>query len=74
MVYQRPDWNTFISQYVAAGGQAHDLIEPVDGFHPSTTGQMLMAKFIWEYLEQNVPEALGPINPNNAAIDAMLGL
>jgi lysophospholipase L1-like esterase len=24
------------------------LIEPVDGFHPSQTGNMLLAKIVWE--------------------------
>ena len=28
---------------------------------------------VWEYLEQNFPDALGPVNPNNAAIFAKFG-
>jgi hypothetical protein len=28
---------------------------------------------VWEFLEQNYPDALGPINPNNAAIVAQFG-
>jgi hypothetical protein len=28
---------------------------------------------IWEYMEQNYPDVLGPVNPNNAAIVAQFG-
>jgi hypothetical protein len=28
---------------------------------------------IWEFMEQNYPDILGPVNPNNAAIVAQFG-
>ena len=74
MIYHDPNWDTYVSQYVAQGGRARDLIEPVDGFHPSQTGNQLMAKAVWEYLEANHPEALGGVNAQNAAIRAKFGL
>jgi len=73
MYFHNPDWMSFISQYAAAGGLASDLIEPIDGFHPSQTGNMYLASSVFEYLEQTIPEVLGPINPNNAAILAKFG-
>jgi len=71
--FHNPDWASFIQQYVQDGGLASDLIEPVDGFHPSQTGNMYLASTVWEYLEQNLPDALGPVNPNNAAILKQFG-
>lgn len=40
MYHVHTDWVAFIQDYVAAGGNATDLIEPVDGFHPSQTGNV----------------------------------
>jgi acyloxyacyl hydrolase len=49
-----------------------ELIEPVDGFHPSQTGNALIAEAYWTRLvEMNV---LPPANPNNAAIAAKFNL
>ncbi len=67
------DWKKFISNYTDAGGRAFDLIEPVDGFHPSQTGNMLLAEMLWEDLALNKPGWLPPINPNNDAIRARFG-
>jgi acyloxyacyl hydrolase len=33
------DWFALIQDYVAAGGAAINVIEPVDGFHPSQAGE-----------------------------------
>jgi len=67
------DWKKFISNYTDAGGRAFDLIEPVDGFHPSQTGNMLLAEMLWEDLATNRPGWLPPVNPNNALIEARFG-
>jgi acyloxyacyl hydrolase len=67
------DWHKFISNYTDAGGRAFDLIEPVDGFHPSQTGNMLLAEMLWEDLAANRPGWLPPVNPNNDAIRARFG-
>lgn len=50
-----------------------DIIDPVDGFHPSQTGMQLFAKHLWEFLEQAHPHFLGEENPNNAEIERIFG-
>lgn len=52
-------------------GPLTDLIEPSDGFHPSQTGNALFAQKFFKWLEETHPEALGPVNPYNAEIDAI---
>ena len=73
LVYQTPDWPTFIAAYVAKGGKATDLFEPVDGFHPSQAGNMLLASSLWDWFEENHPEALGDVNPHNDEITRIFG-
>jgi len=58
---------------VAAGGVAFDLIEPADGFHPSQTGNMVLAEKLWADLSTNKPDWIPKQNPNNAAIKARFG-
>jgi hypothetical protein len=43
------------------------------GFHPSQTGQQLLAEVIWQDLETNRPEWLPTVNPHNAEIVALFG-
>ncbi len=43
------------------------------GFHPSTEGNTLLAKGIWEEIAAKWPELLGAVNPNNAAILQQFG-
>jgi len=71
--YVYPDFVSLINRWVAAGGKAIDLIEKVDGFHPSQTGNNLFSAFVWEWLEANVPQALPVANPNNAQITEIFG-
>lgn len=52
---------------------ARVISRPVDGFHPSQSGHMLLAKNVWEVLEADYPDLLGPINPNNAEITKIFG-
>jgi acyloxyacyl hydrolase len=59
------------STYAKAGGLPKNLVEPVDGFHPSQTGNALFAKTFWDWLEINHPDALGEINPYNSEIDTV---
>lgn len=33
------NWQALVQDYVNAGGQAMNIIEPVDGFHPSQVSQ-----------------------------------
>ena len=56
--------------YAKAGNPLTNLIEPADGFHPSQAGNALFAQKFYEFLDTNYPEALGPVNPFNAEIDA----
>merc|ERR1711871_1707080 len=58
--------------YMAAGGDYKDLIEWVGGGHPSQKMHALTAKHIWEKLEEIRPDILGPENPHNAEIEALL--
>lgn len=71
--YFFPDYAAIIGNWTASGGDPRALIEPVDGFHPSQTGNMLLAASMWEFLVENVPEAIGDINPNNEEIIAVFG-
>jgi acyloxyacyl hydrolase len=52
--YFWPDYASIIKNWVNAGHNPLDLIEPVDGFHPSQTGNMLIAASMWDYLSANV--------------------
>lgn len=73
MHYLELNFDTVVQQWVAAGGSARDVIEPVDGFHPSQTGNALFAESAWSLMESFGEAVIGPINPNNAAIQAMFG-
>jgi acyloxyacyl hydrolase len=55
------------------GGELHDLIEPVDGFHPSQIGDTLLAQYTFDQLTKLYPNVLPPINPNNARIKQLFG-
>jgi hypothetical protein len=50
-----------------------DCIEPCDGFHPSQPLQQLYAGAVWDWLEKQHPDVLGPVNPFNEAIDTRFG-
>mmetsp|Transcript_25386 Transcript_25386/g.63653 ORF Transcript_25386/g.63653 Transcript_25386/m.63653 type:complete len:107 (+) Transcript_25386:1635-1955(+) len=60
--------NQVISDYKAKGGKVTDLIEPVDGFHPSQIANALTAQYTWQFVQENIPELIGEENPNNADI------
>ncbi|EDQ91273.1 uncharacterized protein MONBRDRAFT_34989 [Monosiga brevicollis MX1] len=62
-----------IKEFVAAGGQAWQLIEPVDGFHPSQLAQPLITDQLWKFLSANFSDIMQPINPHNADIDKVFG-
>lgn len=55
------------------GTTLQDIIEPVDGFHPSQVGQQLLAGVIWTDLQMNKPQWLPSVNPYNADIQALFG-
>jgi len=70
-VYYKPDWEQMFADYEAAGYPAGNLIEAVDGFHPSQAANNLFANYFFKFLEDNHPEAIGDVNPHNAEIDAL---
>ena len=62
-----------IQKWISMGGQPWQLIEPVDGFHMDQYGHALYADNIWQILEKNHPDWLGPVNPFNDAITKIFG-
>ncbi|XP_021349956.1 acyloxyacyl hydrolase-like [Mizuhopecten yessoensis] len=50
-----------------------ELIEPVDGFHTNQLGQALTGQVLWQNLETEYPDAIGPINPFNTKIKTIFG-
>jgi hypothetical protein len=44
-----------------------------DGFHPSQIVNSMGADFIYEWLQKEHPDVLGPVNPNNAEIERLFG-
>eukprot|EP00762_Andalucia_godoyi_P006458 ANDGO_02850.mRNA.1 hypothetical protein DICPUDRAFT_153563 len=73
MVYYPYDVAAVLKIWEAQGGQAWELIEPIDGFHPSQVSNNLFAKYFWEEVARDHPDIWGPVNPNNAAINALFG-
>ena len=71
-IYYTGDWPKLFGDYgVQMGIKAlPNLIEKSDGFHPSQAGNALFAQQFFQWLEKTHPEALGPVNPHNAEIDA----
>jgi len=62
-----------IDNWVAGGGQVHQLVEPVDSLHPTQVAQSLIAEQVWSDLERKAPHILGPVNPNNQMIQELFG-
>jgi len=59
-----------MEMWESQGGQAYQVIEPVDGFHPSQTGQALTSSYLFNLLNANNPNLLGKVNPYNDKIEA----
>jgi len=62
-----------IQDWVKSGNDAKDLFQEVGGAHPSQTASILLADAIWNYVEKNWPQLLGPVNPHNTEIEKMFG-
>ncbi|PIK38283.1 putative acyloxyacyl hydrolase-like [Apostichopus japonicus] len=87
--YEVFDITKVLKKWVKEGGHAKDLIEPVDGFHPSqkqtsemsclvlqTTQQLanfLSAKKFWEDLDKTFPNGIVKMNPHNNQIRELFG-
>jgi acyloxyacyl hydrolase len=71
-IYYAPAWVELFTEFESADvGPMSNLIEAVDGFHPSQAGNALFAKRFWDWFLTNHPDALGPVNPYNDEIDKM---
>jgi len=55
------------------GGQQWQLIEPVDGFHPSQISNWISGSYLFDQILQNYPEFVGQVNPYNAIIQQLFG-
>uniref|UniRef100_A0A8B9FEK9 Acyloxyacyl hydrolase n=1 Tax=Amazona collaria TaxID=241587 RepID=A0A8B9FEK9_9PSIT len=53
------------------GGEPWQLIEPVDGFHPSQVAAALGTSITWQKALQEWPQVLGKENPFNDEIEAI---
>jgi len=73
MVYFDYPLAEMIQRWVQQGGNPSDAIEPVDGFHPSQTGNAMLAQTLWELYQQKAPYLIPPINPNNQFILQQFG-
>lgn len=56
---------SMMKEYVAKGGSAKLLIEPVDGFHPNQLANYLLGEWIWYTLQTDHPDWIGDENPFN---------
>lgn len=54
-----------------SGGEAWQLIEPVDGFHPNQIASALSARFVWQKIVHAWPQNSGKVNPFNGEIAAI---
>jgi acyloxyacyl hydrolase len=63
--------NIYMDALNKYNGPRYDLIEPVDGFHPSQLANSLIGEHLYHMVEG--AGILSPPNPNNAAIKAKFG-
>ena len=70
-IFYPADYNLLFGNYAKTGLPLTNLVERVDGFHPSQAGNAAMALEFFKWLEANHPETLGGVNPHNAEIDAL---
>lgn len=62
-----------LKEWVEKGGKVYELIEPVDGFHPTMKAETLMADTLWRIMESKIPHVLGKVNPYNFRIKLVFG-
>jgi acyloxyacyl hydrolase len=62
-----------IKKYEEAGGDPIDLIERVDGFHPSQKFHVQLSDWMWDKLTRYHSTWIGKENPNNEMIQAIFG-
>jgi len=62
-----------IAKWEQQGGEAWQLIEAVDGFHPNQQSGNLLSDYMWGIYETTYPHLIGPLNPHNAEIEKLFG-
>ena len=60
--------DTVIKRWTAGGGKIWQLIQPVDGLHPSQEAVALFTDVLWEQVKKEAPDFIPPVNPNNDKI------
>ena len=63
-----------VTKWIEQGGEAWQLIEPVDGFHPNQQYQAIASDLLWDKMvtiNQTIPGFLPTRNPHNAEIEAI---
>ncbi|KAJ4458831.1 putative Acyloxyacyl hydrolase [Paratrimastix pyriformis] len=73
LIYPGLDLKEVLDQWVAEGHDPTQIIDHIDGFHPSPFAQIRGADFYWTRTQQAAPDFWGPVNPNNARIEALFG-
>lgn len=62
-----------VETWVKMGGEAWQIIEPVDGFHPNQIANALLAEIVWNNFAANYTYLIPPLNPNNQLITQIFG-
>ena len=62
-----------INKWIAGGGEAWELIEPIDGFHMNQIANSLIADEYWSLLTASHPDWLPKENPYNGDIAKIFG-
>eukprot|EP01102_Stenamoeba_stenopodia_P006161 TRINITY_DN1696_c0_g1_i1.p1 TRINITY_DN1696_c0_g1~~TRINITY_DN1696_c0_g1_i1.p1 ORF type:complete len:637 (+),score=144.82 TRINITY_DN1696_c0_g1_i1:113-1912(+) len=73
MTYFDCPLSAVVSYWEEQGGEAWELIEPVDGFHPNQIANYLTADYQWNFTTSTYPYLVPPANPNNEQIKALFG-
>ena len=62
-----------INDWLDEGGELWELLEPVDSLHPTQAAQPLIAAALWDVVEREMPDVLGPRNFRNELIKELFG-
>eukprot|EP01088_Endostelium_zonatum_P006138 TRINITY_DN18241_c0_g1_i1.p1 TRINITY_DN18241_c0_g1~~TRINITY_DN18241_c0_g1_i1.p1 ORF type:complete len:605 (-),score=131.95 TRINITY_DN18241_c0_g1_i1:49-1719(-) len=62
-----------VTEWERRGGKAWELIEPVDGFHPTQISQALTAEYQWNMYQKGYKYLVPPVNPYNHLIRQKFG-
>lgn len=71
--YFDPPVNQAFKYWEDRGGEAWQLIEPVDGFHPNQIANELNTVIAWQLFRNYTPEVIPPVNPYNDLIAKKFG-